>query len=227
MSRSPIKTAKRDAKNLVFSAVFHIAVGFALFFLAAREGVLGTRLKEITAFRVKEEKPPEPPKPEPPKVEPPKIEEKAEPAQAANPAPARVAPAPTVTAPPPVVVAPEAPPAMVQSDFQFDDGAKIVTTTADPLEAYRGFVEFTYRTRWSKPDGVDDTAFVAEVEVTLAKDGSVGGYTWVRGSNNKDWDDSVRKALAATRAISRPPPKGFPGKFRVRFDAIQDSEPIQ
>ena len=192
MSLSPIKPAKRDAKNLVFSVVFHLVVGFGLFFLAAREGVLGTRLKEITAFRVKEEKPPEPPKPEPPKVEPPKIEEKTEPAQAATLAPAPVTPAPAAAVPPPAVVAPEAPPAMVQSDFQFDDGAKVVTTTSDPLEAYRGFVEFTYRTKWSKPEGVDDTAFVAEVDVTLGKDGAVGGYTWVRGSNHKAWDDSVQ-----------------------------------
>ena len=38
------------------------------------------------------------------------------------------------------------------------------------------------------------------------------------GSGDKRWDDSVKEVVAQTRVISRPPPKGFPPKFLVRFD---------
>ena len=38
---------------------------------------------------------------------------------------------------------------------------------------------------------------------------------------------SVRKAVASTKAVSRPPPKGFPGKFLVRFDVeATKTEPV-
>ena len=36
----------------------------------------------------------------------------------------------------------------------------------------------------------------------------------------------MNRALAQTKAMSRPPPKGFPGSFLVRFDVVADSEPI-
>lgn len=224
-SRLRKEKSRVDPKTLVISVLFHVAVGSLLFFLAAREGVLGTKLKELTAFKVKEEEKPPEPKPEPPKVEPPKIEEKAEPAAVAA-APPPVA-LPATAAPLPTVVAPDAPAAAIQADFQFDDGAKVVSTTSDPIEAFRGFIELSFRTRWMKPEGIDDTRYVAEVDVSLEKDGRIGGYQWVRGSDDKAWDDSVRSALTATRSISRPPPAGFPQRFRIRFDAIHDTEAVQ
>jgi hypothetical protein len=48
--------------------------------------------------------------------------------------------------------------------------------------------------------------------------GKVIESNWLKGSGNKSWDDSVKLALAQTKSISRPPPKGFPEKFLVRFD---------
>ncbi|MCU1376717.1 MAG: putative TonB-dependent receptor, partial [Actinomycetia bacterium] len=54
--------------------VFHAALVALLFFWAAREGLLGKKLKEIAVIMVPKEKPPEPPKEKPPepKIEPPK-----------------------------------------------------------------------------------------------------------------------------------------------------------
>ena len=59
--------------------------------------------------------------------------------------------------------------------------------------------------------------------MSIDPDGRVTGYRWLKGSGNARWDDSVKHALAQTKAISRPPPKGFPGKFLVRFDVESDS----
>ena len=222
MDRPARKRSKSAKTDLVISVVFHAVIIAGLFYLAARQGVLGKKLKEISAFRVKEEKPPEPPKP---KEEEPKPDvAKPEPAAPK----ANLPPPPAMTAVPPPSAAPPAaaPPPAITADFNFSDGAKAVQSTTDPVATYRSFVEFALRSRWTKPDEFEDSQFVAEVEVALAPDGRITGFDWKRGSNEKRWDDSVRAALASTKSISRPPPAGFPGRFIVRFDAVPDTEPI-
>jgi outer membrane biosynthesis protein TonB len=54
--------------------------------------------------------------------------------------------------------------------------------------------------------------------LTVDAQGNVTGYRWIKGSGNRLWDDSVKTAVAGTKEISRPPPKGFPPFFVVRFD---------
>jgi hypothetical protein len=49
----------------------------------------------------------------------------------------------------------------------------------------------------------------------------------LKGSGDKRWDDSVKTVIAQTKVISRPPPKGFPEKFIVRFDVeTSRTEPL-
>ena len=57
-----------------------------------------------------------------------------------------------------------------------------------------------------------------EVELSVDARGRVTGAQWLKGSGDKRWDDSVKAALAQSKVISRPPPKGFPENFLVRFD---------
>src|SRR5438477_9510679 len=63
--------------NLTISFIVHAVLVGALVFFAARQGILGKKLKELTVTMVPKEKKPEPPKEKPvePKVEPPKPEE--------------------------------------------------------------------------------------------------------------------------------------------------------
>ena len=63
-----------------------------------------------------------------------------------------------------------------------------------------------------------DANYVAEVEVAVDASGQITGYEWEKGSGSTQWDNSVRTALSQTKALDRPPPKGFPGKVLVRFD---------
>jgi TonB family protein len=63
-----------------------------------------------------------------------------------------------------------------------------------------------------------DDNFVVNVELTIDKSGYVEDSRWINGSGNARWDDTVRQAVAQVKTISRPPPKGFPDKFVVRFD---------
>jgi hypothetical protein len=120
--KSQVRKKKNSSKvNLIISAVFHGILVGALFYFAAREGLLGTQLKKIAVEMVKE-KPPEKPKPEPPKVEPPKLEPPKETAKAE--APKEVPQAAPMAAP---AVAP------ANADLpsiDFNDGAHMVETSA-------------------------------------------------------------------------------------------------
>ncbi|HZL42069.1 MAG TPA: TonB family protein [Verrucomicrobiae bacterium] len=74
------------------------------------------------------------------------------------------------------------------------------------------------RFNWNRPENLQDDRFTAEVELTVSAEGNVEKHRWLRGSGDPRWDESVKVAVAGTAAISRPPPKGFPSTFVVRFD---------
>ncbi len=209
--------------NLIISAVFHSVLILAIFFFAARQGMLGKKLKELTVVMVPKEKKPEPPKekPEEPKVEQPKVEE----AKLAIPQPK----VQTAATPPPANDAPAvAPAAAVLPSMDFSDGAKNVVSISDPNGIYKALVEHTLRARWNRPEDMNDDNFVAEVQVEIEPNGKIRGYTWAKGSGNSRWDNSVKEVFAETKVISKGPPKGFPEKFLVRFDVESTrSEPIQ
>lgn len=209
--------------NLTISVVFHTILILGIFFLAAREGMLGKKLKELTVTMVPKEKKPEPPKekPQEQKIETPKT---AEEAKAVIPPPkAEVAAAPPPASEVPVV----APAATSLPAFEFNDGAKEVQSISDPNGIYKALVEYTLRSRWERPDDIADDSYVAEVELTVDRSGKVEESRWLSGSGDKRWDDSVKAAVAQTETISRPPPKGFPEKFVVRFDVQSgNTEPV-
>lgn len=212
------KRKKRNSSkvNLIFSAIFHGVIIVVVFFFAAREGLIGKKLKQLAVTMVPKEKKPEPPKEKPPepKVEPPKPAQAAKPAEA----PPRVETA-AAPPPPPVEAAPMAAPSAVNlPDINFSDGAKDVQSISDPNGIYKALVEHTLRSRWNRPEDMADDNFAAEVEVNVDGAGKVNNYRWLSGSGDKRWDDSVRAALDQTKALSRPPPKGFPQRFNVRFD---------
>ena len=60
--------------NLTISLVFHAVLLGALFYFAAREGLIGKKMQKIAVQMVKEKPPEKPKEPEKPKVEPPKVE---------------------------------------------------------------------------------------------------------------------------------------------------------
>lgn len=206
--------------NLTISVVFHSALVLGIFFLAAREGMLGKKLKEITVTMA----PKEPKKlPEPAKEKP--VEPKAEPAKQVEAPKLAVAPppAPVQNAAPPADSTPAvAPAAAALPDMDFSDGAKEVQVVSDPKVIYKGLVEHVLRSHWTKPEDVDDTTFVAEVELNIDAAGKVTGSRLTKSSGNRAWDNSVKAAIGATKVISRPPPKGWPATFLARFDVETD-----
>ena len=209
------KKTNSSKVNLTISFIFHGILIMVVFFFAAREGMLGKKLKQLSVTMTREKKP-EPPKEKPPepKVETPKTDQ----ANKMNVPQPKVD---TASAPPPAagLVPPAAAPAAVSLPaFSFSDGAKAVETISDPNGIYKALVEHTLRSRWNRPEDIADDTYVAEIELSVDSKGRVADTRWSKGSGDKRWDDSVKTVIAQTKVISKPPPKGFPEKFLVRFD---------
>jgi hypothetical protein len=105
--------------------------------------------------------------------------------------------------------------------FEFS-GGKTVQSSSDPVQLYRGFVEYSLRSHWTRPENTADDDYVAEVEVSLDRNGTLSDPQWKKGSGDSRWDDSVRAAIAATKSLDRAPPASFPSRIVVRFD-VQDA----
>jgi len=209
------KKKKNSSKvNLTISTIVHSALVGALVFFAAKEGLLGKKLKQLTVTMVPKEKKPEPPKEKPPepKTEPPKPAESPK----ATPQAPRMEQA---AAPPPANDSPvAAPAAAIVSDFSFSDGAKANQTISDPNGIYKSIVEHAMKSHWNRDESIDDSQLVADVELEVDSKGRITDTKWISLSGNAKWDASVKSAVAQTKALSKGPPKGFPSKFIVRFD---------
>jgi len=209
---------KRNSSNanLIISFTFHALIVLAALYFAARQGLLGKQIQKISVEIVKEKQPPKP-KPEKPKVETPKVE------------PPKMVEAPKVEAPkeaaptmaPPTV----APPAAELPSFVFE-GGKTVETSSDPVQLYKGLLEYAFRSKWDRPPNMHDDAYVAEVRVTVDRQGDIKNVEWVKGSGNSRWDDSVRHALSAVTKMDTIPPTNFPPNVVIRFDVQQETEPV-
>ena len=209
----PKKPKNSSKANLVISAIFHAILIGAAFYFAARTGMLGEKIKSITV--TKEEKPkvkpPEEKKPEPPKELPKELPKTVE-------APKPVAP-PT-TAPPVVAPPAEAP------TLEFSDGAKAVNEERDPVQLYKGYMEYTLRQKWNRPENLADEKYVAEVQVSVDQAGNLSHPNWLKGSGDEKWDQTVKDVFKTVASIGRPPPKNFPPAVTIRFDVQEETEPV-
>jgi TonB family protein len=200
--------------NLIVSFVVHSLLVLGVFYFAARQGVMGDKMKSLVAT-LEQQKPKEQPKPpkEEPKVEPPKQVEQSK-AIVATPPPAQVQ---SASAPPAAEAKTGAAPPTLDASF-FADGAKAVTEVSDPKLVYKASIERVLRANWDRPEDVKDDEFIAEVELSISNEGNVTSSRWVKGSGNARWDRSVKAAVAATKQVGSQPPAGFPAKFLARFD---------
>ncbi|MGA2248416.1 MAG: TonB C-terminal domain-containing protein [Verrucomicrobiota bacterium] len=220
LPQSHQRKKKNSSKvNLTISFVFHAVLIGALLYFAAREGLLGKKIQKISVTMVKEKTPEKPKEPEKPKAEPPKVEPpKNEPPKYEEPKPA----AAPVSAPP--VVAPEN---QDVASFAFSDGAKAVNTESDPVQLYKGYVEYVLRSKWNRPNNLADDKYLAEVQVSVDKAGNLSNIQWEKGSGDSKWDQSIKDVFKEVQSIDRRPPTNFPPQVRVRFDIqSEETEPI-
>ena len=211
----PKKPKNSSKANLTISAIVHGLIIVAIVYFAAREGYLGKKVKSILVTKIVEkkpepEKPKEPPKVEPPKVEQPKVETpKVEAAKAAP-----------ITAPPVV-----APAAVDVPSFDFA-GGKTVLSESDPVQLYKGYIEYALRSKWNRPENLPDNQYVAEVGVNVDKQGNLGSMNWEKGSGDAKWDQTVKDVFKIITKIDRRPPTNFPDHVTIRFDVLEETEPV-
>ena len=206
--------------NLLISFIFHTLIVLVMFYFAARQGLLGKQMKKIAVEMVKEKPPEKPKEPEKPKVETAKMETPKVVEKPKEMEEAKAAPPPSTVAPPTV-----APPAAELPSFEFE-GGKTVESSSDPVQLYKGAVEYALRSKWQRPDNIADDSYVAEVEVAVDRKGQISDPVWKKASGNQLWDNSVRQAVAAVKEMDRPPPTNFPPQILVRFDVQAETEPI-
>ncbi len=202
--------------NLTISAVVHGVIIVALIYFAAREGYLGKKIQTITVTKVVEKKPePEKPK-EPPKVEPPKVE------------PPKVA-VPKVETPKvaaPVVAPPVVAPAAVEvPSFDFG-GGKTVLSENDPVQLYKGYIEYVLRSKWNRPENLPDDNYAVDVAVNVDPQGRLTQSQWLKGSGDAQWDQTVKDVFKIVTQIDRRPPTNFPAHVTIRFDVQEATEPV-
>ena len=215
--QSKPKPKKNSSRvNLTISAVVHGVIIVGLIYFAAREGYLGKKIQTITVTKVVEkkpepEKPKEPPKVEPPKVVPPKVE---------------VPKVETPKAAPPVVAPPVVAPAAVDvPSFDFA-GGKTVLSENDPVQLYKGYIEYVLRSKWQRPENLADDSYAAEVSVNVDRQGNLSQTQWLKGSGDARWDQTVKDVFKLVTNIDRRPPTNFPDHVTVRFDVQEATEPV-
>jgi TonB C terminal len=216
----PRKKMNSSKVNLAISFTFHALLVLAVIYFAAREGFLGKKIQKISVQMIKEKPPPKPRPPEKPKPQPqpPKIVEKPKAKTTKVTETPKSAPAPVTS---PVV----APPNNELPAFTFS-GGKAVDTESNPVQLYKGYMEYVLRDKWNRPDNVNDSNYVAEVRVHVDKQGDLSQPVWLEGSGNAKWDASVKAVFQAVKNIGRPPPTNFPPQVTIRFDTVEETEPL-
>jgi len=217
LPQSQARQKRNSSKvNLLISLAFHALIVVVGLYFAARGGLLGKQIQKISVEMVKEKRPEKPKAAEKPKTEP--LKEAPKMVAAPKVEPPKEAPA---AAAPPTI----APPAAELPSFVFE-GGKTVESSSDPVQIYKGEVEYTLRSKWSRPDNLKDDEYVAEVAISVSHDGQLSHPVWEKGSGNPLWDDSVRRALAMVTHMDRPPPTNFPPRVTIRFDVQEEAEPV-
>ena len=215
--QSKPKKKKNSSKvNLTISAIVHGVIIVGLIYFAARNGFLGKKLKEITVYKVEKENR--------------RNRRRRRNSNRPRNKPGRWTSqggrnTPTVgTAP---AAAPVVAPASSDvADFNFNDGAKAVNSESDPVQLYKGYIEYTLRSKWNRPENLPDDNYAVEVAISVDKQGNLSTPRWLRGSGDPHWDDSVKDVFKLVDRIDRRPPTNFPSQVIIRFDVQEQTEPV-
>jgi|SRR5882724_6447733 len=216
----PRKKRNSSKVNLLISLTFHALIVLVGFYFAARGGLLGKQLKKIAVEMVKEKPPEKPKEPEKPKVELPKPETPKEMPKVEVP---KMVEAPKLAAPPSTAPPTVAPPAAELPAFDFA-GGKAVESSANPVDLYKGLLQFAFTAKWNKPEDLTDDKYVAEVQVSISREGQISNPQWLKSSGDTKWDNSVRRAIASVTSMDHAPPTNFPPRVVIRFDVQEQTE---
>ena len=212
----PRKKKNSSKVNLTISFAVHTVLVLALVFFAAREGFLGKKMQKISVQMIKE-KPPEKPNRKNPKSNRQRWNRRKSKLPKWS---RRQSKLPRLPTPPTV-----APANTELPSFEFG-GGKTVETSSDPVYLYKGYMEYDLRQKWDRPENEDDDNYAVEVQVNVDKQGNISNPVWIKRSGDKKWDDSVKEVFQVVSNIGRPPPTNFPPRVTIRFDTVEQTEPV-
>lgn len=194
--------------NIAIAVAFHAILLFVIVFFASKEGMLGKKMQTLSVVLVPKSKVEEVVKT---KVEQPRVEVPKTTIPSEQPK--------TQTAPPVAPVQAEVPavaPAAAQlPSFSFNDGAKEVQNISDPIQLYKSYMEHYLKSKWNTPnnDGI------VEIDMIIDEKGRILSSQF-QVKEGEQWGASVVQLLQRVTSFPKPPPKGFPSKFKIRFDMV-------
>lgn len=200
-----------NKRALIIATIIHVFLFLGVAFFASREGILGQKMKTLSAILIPKEKPVEIIKPkieerkiEIPqlKIQSPVVNESIKP---------RISPEVT----PSIVV----PPIVELPEINFSDGAKNVITTTNVIDLYKNFIEYKLKSEWIRPDNLD---YISEINLTINKNGKIVNIVFEKQSGNSKWDISIKNIFSKINSFEKIPPKEFPLNFIVRFDTVEE-----
>ncbi len=182
-------------------------------YFAAKEGLLGKSIKKIAIEMIREKKPVIEKKEE-------VIEKKVELPNELKPSEQIKSTVPKNDSPPTTSKSDSiVPPSIIIPSFSFE-GGKEVNTTSDPIQIYKGYVEYQFKSKWNYPEDILDHSLVNEVFVDIDLNGRVSIASWQKMSGNKKWDDSIKKSMESIHQLGKSPPTNFPNRVLIRFDSV-------
>ena len=197
----PRKVKNSSKVNLMISFAFHAVLVLVLFYFAAREGLLGKKLKKIAVQMVKEKPPEKPKSPEPQKsnrrrpsrrkLKRPKLSKRQKCKR------------------------------RLSSHRRWlrrrtarcrrlnSAAARPSRPSSDPVQLYKGYMEYVLRQKWNRPDDEADDDFAAEVAVSVDRQGNIENSTWLKGSGDDRWDATVKQVFNVVKTLTARRPRIF------------------
>ena len=173
--------------------------------------MLGKKMKSIAVTMISKSKPEEPAKP---KVEQHRVEVPNPIVPANQP---KVQQNVQISSPPSTISAAPAPVNLPL--VSFSDGAKEVLTSNDPIQLYKAYIEFLIKGKWEIPA---NKSFETMVDININERGEILKTEVASDNGDVEWTRSIKNAISNVK-LSRLPPKGFPLKFKIRFDMVSEN----
>ncbi len=63
------------------------------------------------------------------------------------------------------------------------------------MQLYKGYMEYSLRAKWNRPEDLPDENYVAEIAVNVDKQGNISQPRWLKGSGDEKWGPERQKCF--------------------------------
>jgi hypothetical protein len=109
----------------------------------------------------------------------------------------------------------------VLPDFYIPGGKEL--NAGSPIDVFKDTLEKIIKEKWNKPENLEDDKFVALVDITVGRDGTLSNPQYRTVSGNTAWDNTVRAAIAAVPRVTEKVPTNFPPRVTIKFDVAEET----